>query len=237
MSPSIALKSHHKLISDAIVLTYSTVVLDVDSTLSAIEGIDWLAARRSSDIAREVASLTADAMGGKRLLNEVYGARLGVVRPTAAELSELADAYWENVAVGAGTAIAAMVRAGVRIEVVSSGLHDAVAPFVARLGIPEARVHAVRVEFDADGNYRSFDAKAPLVVHGGKRIVAESLGLEGPVLAVGDGITDAEIRPVADAFAVFTGFVRREPVVAMADFVVSSFAEVERLVLGDMEQS
>lgn len=216
---------------------YATVVLDVDSTLTAIEGIDWLAARRGPGVAREVAHLTVDAMAGKRLLNEVYGARLGVVRPTVVELSALAEAYWENVAIGAGAAIGEMVRAGVRIEVVSSGLHDAVAPFVARLGIPEERVHAVRVEFDADGNYRSFGAKAPLVVHGGKRIIAESLGLGRPVLAVGDGITDAEIRPVADAFAVFTGFVRREPVVAIADFVVSSFAEVERLVLGDLEQS
>ncbi|CAN5685401.1 phosphoserine phosphatase [soil metagenome] len=212
---------------------FLSVLLDADSTLSGIEGIDWLAARRNTEVARQVAQLTDEAMTGRRTLNEVYGARLGVVKPTAAELAELAEAYWSNVAPGAADAIGRMSRAGVRLDVVTSGFHEAVAPFAARLGVPAERVHAVRVEFDARGNYSSFDAGAPLAVQGGKRIVAEALGLKAPVLAVGDGITDAEIRPVASAFAVFTGFVRRDSVVAIADFIVSSFAEVERLVLGE----
>lgn len=210
---------------------FHSVILDVDSTLSAIEGIDWIAARRDPEIARSVALLTADAMAGKRTLPEVYGARLQVVKPTAAELRELAGAYWDNVAAGAATAIARMLAAGVRIDVVSSGFHDAVAPFAARLGLQPDRVHAVRVELDGQGDFASYDASAPLVVQGGKRLVAESLRLRRPVLAVGDGITDAEIRPAADAFAAFTGFVRREPVVAIADFTVGSFVELEQLVL------
>jgi phosphoserine phosphatase len=214
---------------------FLSVVLDVDSTLSGIEGIDWIAARRSPEIASEVERLTAAAMAGKRTLPEVYGARLELVKPTVAELRELSRAYWDNVAAGAGAAIARMLAAGVRIDVVSSGFHDAVAPFVDRLGISEVRVHAVRVEFDQQGDFASFDVTAPLVVQGGKRLVAESLRLRRPVLAVGDGITDAEIRPVADAFAAFTGFARREPVVAIADFTVGSFAELERLVLASEE--
>lgn len=179
-----------------------------------------------------MARLTDEAMTGRRTLNEVYGARLGVVKPTAGELAELAEAYWANAAPGASEAISRMTRAGVRLDVVSSGLHGALAPFAARLGVPAERVHAVRLKFDARGNYSSFDAGAPLAVQGGKRIVAEALGLKAPVLAVGDGITDAEIRPVATAFAAFTGFVRRDSVVAIADFTVGSFVEVERLVLG-----
>jgi phosphoserine phosphatase len=211
---------------------FLSVILDVDSTLSGLEGIDWLAARRNPEVARQVARLTSEAMAGRRTLNEVYGARLGVVKPTVAEMAALAEAYRENVAPGAADAIARMLGEGVGLEVVSSGFHDAVAPFVKHLGLPEERVHAVRVEFDADGNYAKFDATAALVVQGGKRMIAQTLRLERPVLAVGDGVTDAEIRPVADAFAAFTGFVRREPVVAIADFTVGSFAALERLVLG-----
>ncbi len=212
---------------------FSSLVLDVDSTLSGIEGIDWLAARRNPEIAWQVARLTAEAMTGKRLLNEVYAVRLGVVRPTVSELAELAEAYWRNVAPGASEAILRLRDAGVRIEVITSGVHDAIAPFMARMGIPVDKVHAVRLEFDSRGNYLSFDGASPLVVHGGKRIVADRLRLPEPVLAVGDGITDAEIRPAATAFAAYTGFARRESVIAIADFVVGSFAEVERLVLGD----
>ncbi|MGI8618470.1 MAG: HAD-IB family phosphatase [Gemmatimonadaceae bacterium] len=210
---------------------FSSVILDVDSTLSGIEGIDWIAARRNPEVARQVARLTAEAMSGRRTLNEVYGARLGAVKPTAADLADLAEAYWDNAAPGAADAIGRMLAAGVRLDVVTSGFHDAIAPFAARLGLPKGCVHAVRVSFDSRGNYSAFDAAAPLVVQGGKRIVAEALRLKRPVLAVGDGVTDAEIRPVADAFAAYTGFVRRDSVVAIADFTVGSFAEVERLVL------
>lgn len=216
---------------------YLTVLLDVDSTLSGIEGIDWLAARRGPEIARAVAGLTAQAMTGERLLNDVYGARLELVRPTAAEVGMLAEAYRENAAPGAADAIERMRSEGVHIAAITSGIRDAVEPFAARLGIPVEDVHAVSLEFDADGSYRTFDTSAPLVVHGGKRIVAESLALSHPVLAVGDGITDAEIRPAADAFAAFTGFVRRESILAIADFVIGSFAELEELVLDDGEES
>lgn len=211
---------------------FSSVILDVDSTLSGIEGIDWLAARRGPEIGREVARLTAEAMAGEHSIEEVFGARLEAVHPTKAELAELAEAYWENVAAGAADAIERLRAAGVRLDVVTSGLRDAVAPFVARLGVPAERVHAVACGFDARGDFSSFATTEPLVLQGGKRTVAERLRLTPPVLAVGDGMTDAEIRPVADAFAAFTGFVRREPVVAIADFTLGSFAALERLVLG-----
>ena len=211
---------------------FKSVILDVDSTLSGIEGIDWLAARRNPEIGEQVARLTADAMAGALTIDEVYRARLDLVRPTSGELARLADAYWVAVAPGAKEAIARLTAAGVRVEVVTSGLHEAVAAFAEKLGLAESRVHAVPIAFDARGGYSSFDSSAPLCVQGGKRVVAESLGLKKPVLAVGDGVTDAEIRPVADEFAVFTGFVRREPVVAIADYVISSFAELEELVLG-----
>lgn len=211
---------------------FSSVILDVDSTLSGIEGIDWLAARRGPDVGREVARLTAEAMAGERSIEEVYGARLEAVKPTTAELAELAEAYWENAAPGAAETIERLGGAGVRLDAVTSGLRDAVAPFVARLGLPAERVHAVTCGFDARGEFASFDATHPLVLQGGKRTVAEGLLLTRPVLAVGDGMTDAEIRPIADAFAAFTGFVRRAAVVAIADFTVGSFAALERLVLG-----
>lgn len=236
MSRSIASQSQDRRHADVIVSKYRSVLLDVDSTLSGIEGIDWLAARRGSEIARAVSVLTAQAMTGERLLNDVYAARLELVRPTVEEVALLAEAYWENTAPGAAAAIERLKSESVRLVVVTSGIHDAVEPFVARLGMGAEDVHAVHLEFDKNGRYRTFDRSAPLVVFGGKRIVAESLALERPILAVGDGITDAEIRPAADAFAAFTGFVRRDAIVAIADFVVGSFADVERLVL-DGEES
>ena len=43
-------------------LRYRSLVLDVDSTVAGIEGIDWLAARRGPDVARQISALTHGAM-------------------------------------------------------------------------------------------------------------------------------------------------------------------------------
>jgi phosphoglycolate phosphatase-like HAD superfamily hydrolase len=51
------------------------------------------------------------------------------------------------------------------------------------------------------------------------------------VLAVGDGATDLEIAAVVDAFAAFTGFVRRESVIAQADYVLENFDQLRELVI------
>ena len=61
---------------------FSSVVLDVDSTLCGIEGIDFLAARRSAEVGAQIARVTERAMQGELPLEEVYGAEL-------AELVEL----------------------------------------------------------------------------------------------------------------------------------------------------
>lgn len=215
---------------------FASVVLDVDSTLSGIEGIDWLASRRGAKVADEVKALTTDAMGGARKLSEVYRRRLELVRPTRSELRALADAYCQRIADGAAETIARMKAADVRIVAVTSGLAEAVRPLASQVGIASADVHAMIVNFDADDSYSGFDANAPAAADRGKPRIVESLRLPRPILAVGDGITDAEVRPVVDAFAAFTGFVHRDAVVARADYVVSSFAELEDLVLGKVLQ-
>ena len=87
------------------------------------------------------------------------------------------------------------------------------------------------VHFDDAGSYASFDSTSPLTTQLGKRKVVASLKLNRPSLIVGDGSTDAEVRPVVDAYAAFTRFVRRDAAVAKADYVVSSFEEILSLVI------
>lgn len=224
---------------------FASVVLDVDSTLTRIEGIEWLAARRGPVIAGTVAAMTDRAMCGTELLEAVYGERLALVRPTRAEVAELARAYVDGVVTGARDAVAALRKAQVRLAVVSGGVREAVAPFAASLGIDDHEVHAVSLRFTRDGAYAGFDTASPLIRSGGKPAVVRALRLPRPVLAVGDGSTDAELKtdgaagasragggPAVDAFAAFVGVARRESVVAVADFVVERLDELPVLVLG-----
>lgn len=210
---------------------FASVVLDADSTLSGIEGIDWLAAQRGPDVLAGVERLTRRAMDGRVPLEAVYVDRLSLIRPTLGEIVALARVYVGALATDAPACVAALQAAGVRVVIVSGGLRDALLPMAGELGIGEADVHAVRVRYDASGAIDALDGEQPLATALGKPMVVGALRLPAPVLAVGDGMTDAALRPVVAAFAAFTGFVRREPVVAGADHVVPSFEALARLVL------
>lgn len=210
---------------------YRSVVLDVDSTLTGIEGIDWLAARRGMGVATEIAELTQKAMDGTVPIDRLYGLRLEMVRPTREELAELAVAYQMRAAPGARDAVRELKEAGLQIRIISGGIRAAVVPFAEWLGVPSAAVHAVEVRSDPSGRYRDWDAASPLATSTGKGVVLRTLGLPTPVLAVGDGITDLALRAAGATFAAFTGFVRREAVIRDSDFELKSFDELRSLVL------
>lgn len=207
------------------------MVIDVDSTLCAIEGVDWLARRRSASLAAEVAGFTERAMNGEIELEAVYQMRLSLVKPTRKEVAELGEEYARQLAPGAMDAIAEMKRAGIDVHLMSGGLMPAVRIAASAVGVAEKNVHAVEVHFGKSGDYSSFDSASMLTREGGKRDLVASLELKRPALMVGDGTTDAEVRSVVDAFAAFTGFIRREAAVAAADYVVTSFSEVLDLAI------
>jgi phosphoserine phosphatase len=208
-----------------------TLVLDVDSTLSGIEGIDWLAARRGDIVSRRVADLTTRAMQGGIALEDIYGARLAEVRPRRDEVDLLSRAYVDAIAPDAVQSIKRIRSAGVQVVIVSGGIRYALLRLAFHLGLGPSDVHAVSVRFDELGAYVGYDTSSPLTMADGKRRVVESLKLDGPVVAAGDGATDLAMREAVDLFVAYTGFVSRPNVVEKADMVAESFTELERVVL------
>lgn len=210
---------------------FAAVALDVDSTLSAIEGIDWLAESRGADVAERVALLTNRAMAGTVPISAVYEERLALVAPSRDALAQLGVAYINALVPGAHETIGALQAAGVRVVLVSGGLRGAIEPLAAHVGVRDADVHAVDVDFHADGTYAGVDPTQPLATADGKALVLETLGLPRPLLMVGDGATDVAARRVADAFCAFTGVAARPAVIAAADSVAADFSTIRQLVL------
>jgi phosphoserine phosphatase len=210
---------------------YASVILDVDSTLCGIEGIDWLAQRRGPELAARIASVTERAMNGEIPIEAIYGERMNVVRPSAKDLAALARAYHEGLAPDAAKTIARLRKAGVQLHLVTGGLRQAIQPFAEQLGFSAGDINANDVTLDARGEYAGYDAENPLTRDGGKLTVVRTLGLPRPILAVGDGNTDLAVKPGVDVFAAYVEFVRRETVVAGADLVLSSFSEIGAHVL------
>jgi phosphoserine phosphatase len=210
---------------------FNSIILDVDSTLSGVEGIDWLAAQRGPEIEAWSAALTERAMKGEIPIEAVYGERMRIVKPTLPEIQQLGKVYVERVADHAAKTIAELRAHDIEVVMVSGGLREAILPLARELGVGQENVYAVSVFFDQDGEYAGFDDASLLTRQSGKRTMVGQMDLRGPILAVGDGMTDYEIRSVVQGFAAFTGFTRREAVVKQADYVIENFDQLRDLIL------
>ncbi|MGH7447531.1 MAG: HAD-IB family phosphatase [Longimicrobiales bacterium] len=208
------------------------VVFDCDSTLSAIEGIDELAASHRA----EIEALTDAAMRGELPLEAVYGRRLELIRPDRRRIERLAEQYVDRLVPDAAAVVAALQAEGIVVRVLSGGLLPAVLGLADALNISRDGVAAVGIRFAADGSYAGFDAASPLARSGGKCDVLGTWRSEFDTgaMMVGDGATDLEAAQAADVFVAYAGVVERAAVVEAADVVIrsQSLAPVLPLALG-----
>ena len=195
---------------------FASVVFDCDSTLAAIEGIDELAGPHAA----QIAALTEAAMQGTVALEEVYGRRLEIIRPTRAQVEAIGRAYVDALVPDAREVIAALLWLGKTVRILSGGLRTAVDEVARAVGLPLEMVTAVGLEFAEDGSYAGFETTSPVARSGGKTEVIRGWHLPRPALLVGDGATDLEARPAVDAFAAYMGVAFRPAVAAGADFVL-----------------
>jgi phosphoserine phosphatase len=197
---------------------YRFVFFDVDSTLVTIEGIDVLANGNP-----EIVRLTEAAMNGEIALDEVYGRRLEIIKPSRADVEKLGETYTRTLVEGAEETIAALQRAGVDVHLVTAGIAQAIAPLAAKLHIAPRAVHAVALEFHEDGSYKDYDRRSLLARVGGKELVVHAIlaRAKGKSAFVGDGVSDLETKPVVTRFIGFGGVARRDRVQANADVYVT----------------
>lgn len=227
---------------------YRNVIFDCDSTLSAIEGIDMLAAE--PDTRERIVALTNAAMDGEVALDAVYGQRLAMIAPTRRAVRSLADAYVEKVVHGARTVITALMENEVAVFIVSGGLLEPVREFGVRLGVPASQIRAVEIDYDElggcwwDGSMDAVNEQPYLAYHRGelseshgKAVIIRQLlqGRDGASLLVGDGTSDLLARNAVDLFVGFGGVVRRDRVAREAPVFLDAptLLPLLALALGD----
>ncbi len=191
---------------------------DCDSTLSSIEGVDKLAQLIPQEIRLEILDLTERAMDGRLPLAEVYERRLHRLAPSRQRCQDLGQLYVEHLVPEAADVVSALLALGKQVGVISGGLEIPVRILAAHLGIPQENVRAMPLLFDDDDGYRDFDRSSPLWRTRGKVEVIAALPPEQrPVLYVGDGVTDLEVKGTADLFVGFGGVAVRKTVKQQAE--------------------
>lgn len=193
---------------------FGRVVLDCDSTISDIEGINELAAMNG--VPYEVAEMTRQAMDGEVPFEDVFGSRLEMIRPTRKQLAAVGKLYIEALVEDADVTIGALQYLGVDVRLVSGGYGEALLPLARHLDIPTSHLHANTLRFDQDGQYAGFDADNPLCRMGGKAETLRRLPAAGPTLFMGDGASDVEVCPEVELFVGYGGVEKRAKVQQMA---------------------
>lgn len=172
-------------------------------------------------------------MEGGVTFEESLAARLDIIKPDAALLAAFHESDPLELTPGVSEVVQALLRRGTAVYLVSGGFDAMIAPTAARLDLPASHVLANHIKLDAEGAFAGHDEEAFTARSGGKaRAVAALKERTGAttVVMVGDGATDMEARPPADAFIGYGGIAVRPAVRDGADWFVTSWDPVLELL-------
>jgi D-3-phosphoglycerate dehydrogenase len=215
-------------------MTSPVFIFDFDSTLVRIETLEALADIALSDAPdaaakkAEIASLTDQAMTGQVDFGTALRRRLELLALNRSHVEALSDRILDEASASIRRNVDFFERHAERVYILSGGFREVIAPLAARLGIAADHVLANDLIYDAEGRVTGVDDANPLSRDNGKPEVIKALNLTGPVVMVGDGWTDAEVKlaGAADRFYAFTEVVSRAKVIEVADAVAASLDEV-----------
>lgn len=205
----------------------NAVCFDVDSTVIQEEGVDVLAS--FAKCGDEVAALTASAMGGSMPFQDALKARLDIIKPSRDMIDACNAQHLPNLSPGIYDLIAKLHSKDKLVFLVSGGFLQMIEPIAAAVNIPSHRIFANNILFDENGQFLKHDEDQPTCRDGGKarvvRRLKDELGLTSIVM-IGDGATDMQSKPPADAVIGYGGVVTRDVVKEGADWFVEDFQEL-----------
>jgi phosphoserine phosphatase len=174
----------------------------------------------------EVSAWTAKAMDGNIKFEDALAARLQIIQPSQSDIASCLQKHPLRLTPGVDRLVSALQKRGTSVYLVSGGFRLMIQPVAETLGVSLENIYANRILFDSNGNYSGFDAKEPTSADQGKpkalRMIKEKYGYETMIM-VGDGATDAQAKPPADAFIGFGGVVVRDAVRKKACWFVKDF--------------
>lgn len=209
----------------------NAVCFDVDSTVIDEEGIDVLADTLGKG--PEVAAWTAKAMDGNIKFEDALAARLDIIQPSRSDIASCLEKHPLRLSPGVDRLVAALHKRGTDVFLVSGGFRLMIEPVAEHLGVSVDNIYANTILFDESGEYAGFDPSEPTSADQGKpkalTAIKEKFGYETMVM-VGDGATDAQAKPPADAFIGFGGVAVRQAVLEKACWFVRDFEAMIEIV-------
>lgn len=208
-------------------------VFDFDSTLTAVEAFEELAAialkgnKKKNEIIKEIGHITDQGVDGTISFTESLERRILLLHAKREHLDVLVKKLKKKISKSVSRNKDFFLKNSENIYVISGGFKEFVDPIVAAYNIPSERVYANTFTFDKEGNITGFDRDNHLAKHNGKIPQLKALNLEGEVYVIGDGYSDYQMREagLAHKFFAFTENIERENILHRADHITPSFDE------------
>nr|XP_002119347.1 phosphoserine phosphatase-like [Ciona intestinalis]XP_004227312.1 phosphoserine phosphatase-like [Ciona intestinalis] len=203
------------------------VCFDVDSTVCCDEGLDELA--KYCGVADKVKEWTNKAMGGSVSFRESFRSRLEIVKPSTQTMKSFVESHPVQLSPSVKELVNKLHESGCNVYLVSGGMVEIIEPVAKLLNVPLSNVFANRLKYYFNGEYAGFDEDCPTSESGGKpRVIKELKQKFGykKVVMIGDGVTDMEASPPADAFVGYGGNVVRPKVEENSAWFVTDFKEM-----------
>ncbi len=208
-------------------------IIDFDSTLVRLEGLDELAniaLRGNKDkeiIVKKIKEITEEGMAGKISFGESLRARLELFQATDKHIEKLIRILKKNItpSIQRNKEFFSLYRD--TIYIISGGFKDYIVPLFEEYSIDASHILANEFIYDEAGNIAGINKDNFLAQDNGKVKQMTALHLNGTVYVLGDGYTDFQIKAsgLASKFFVFCENIRRENVIARADYILPNFDE------------
>ena len=219
-------------------LQQPTYVIDFDSTIINLEALEELAelalAGRPdhNEIMRQLHEINVRGMSGELAFDKSLRQRLALFGAKREHIAQLIALLERNVSTSVERNLGWFKQNADHIYVISGAFEEYIVPIVHRLGIAADHVYANAFHFDADGRITGCDDARLASQAGGKIRQLARLNLPHPIIVIGDGYTDYEMRAggEADSFWAFCENIERPNVVEVADKFIQSFDDVAAAV-------
>jgi phosphoserine phosphatase len=175
-------------------------------------------------------------MEGDTKFEEALAARLDIIKPSRAAIEKCLKDYPLQRSPGMDRLVEVLNERGVDVYFISGGFRIMIEPVAKELCVSKTNIIANTIFFDEntqDGDYLGFCREEPTSADMGKPKAVQQIKDEfgyDTIVMVGDGATDAQAKPPADAFIGFGGVAVREAVREKACWYIRNFQDMIEVI-------
>jgi len=209
----------------------NNLLIDFDSTIISCEIMEVLAEislknkRNKDSILQNIRDITDLGMIGQIPFSQSLDKRIRLLPITRLVIDESIDRIRKNISPSFKNNVSELKK--YNIHILSGAFTDIILPLMEEYGFTENNIHAIDLIFDNE-QFIGVDKLSPLAQNEGKVIVAQRLNLKNDTLAIGDGITDYQIKNsgLAKYFYYYNEHVTRPEVIKLADETIENFDDL-----------